>query len=761
MQRVRIRIKGVVQGVGFRPFVYNLAEKYGLRGFCLNDAEGVLIDVEGANVDYFIGELKSRHPPLARIESLSIERLKPAMYSGFSIAESQSQTRRLPVVPPDVATCRDCLRELFTREDRRYLYPFINCTNCGPRYSIIEEVPYDRCQTTMRTFRMCKECLAEYHNPSDRRFHAQPNACWQCGPQVWLSDRDGNRVCEGQEAIDRVRELLKEGAIVAVKGLGGFHLACDAENNETVRLLRDRKCRPLKPFAVMSPDVKAVKGYARVSPEEERLLKSAESPIVLLRRLPWCPLSELVAPETELLGVMLAYTPLHHLVTKGFTALVMTSGNMADEPIELNNEDALERLSHIADYFLLHNRPIHTRVDDSIVRHTRRGATMLRRARGYTPHVVRIAKDSPQLLALGGEKKQSITLVTSGYAIMSQHIGELSTLKTLEFLEETVEKLKRLFDIKPAVVVHDMHPDYLTTAFAKEYAKKHSIEDRMVIAVQHHHAHIASVMAEWGLKGELVGVSFDGTGYGTDGTVWGGEFLVATEKDFTREAHLVYIPMPGGEKATQEPWRMATAYLHAIYGDRMDDYPSDFLNRVGEGKVAAMLKLIENRINTPLTSSAGRLFDAVASLAGLKDRITFEGEAAVRLTELAEREGDRSGYPFEIRENGTMEVDTLPAVEAAVEEVKKGVPVTVVARRFHNTLVHMMVEVVDILCERTGIDRVALSGGVFQNRLLLEGVAERLEKMGLRVYHNQRFPVNDGGLSLGQALIGLERSQRD
>ncbi len=760
MQRVRIRIKGIVQGVGFRPFVYNLAEKYGLRGFCRNDTEGVLIDVEGADIEGFVGEIKNHHPPLARIESLSVERLEPATFSGFRIEESRTHTKRFPLIPPDVAICRECLMELFSREDRRYLYPFINCTNCGPRYSIIEEVPYDRKRTTMRPFQMCETCHKEYHNHRDRRFHAQPNACWQCGPQVWLVDREGTTICEKKMAVEKARELLKEGAIVAMKGLGGFHLVCDAEDDEAVGLLRQRKHRPTKPLAVMSQNIETLRTYVEVSPVEERLLTSIESPIVLVRKLPQNPLSALVAPGMESFGVMLAYTPLHHLLTRGFEALVMTSGNIADEPIAISNEEALERLHSIADYFLLHNRPIHTRVDDSIVRVIKDRPLVLRRARGYTPHVVPIARGGPELVAFGGEKKQSLTLVSSGYAIMSQHIGELSTVKTLEFLEESLEKLKRLFAVEPTVVVHDMHPDYLTTGFAKEYARRHSIEDDRVIAVQHHHAHIASVMAEWGLRDELIGVSFDGTGYGTDGCVWGGEFMVATREDFTREAHLGYMPMPGGEKAAQEPWRMAASYLHAIYGGRLEDWPAEFLKRVDEKRVVAMLKLIEHRINTPLTSSCGRLFDAVASLTGLKDHVTFEGEAAMMLTELAEREREDGCYPFEIKENGTMELDTLPTVEAMAEEMKNGVPVSIISRRFHNTLVLMMVEVVDILCERTAIRDVALSGGVFQNMLLLHGVVEGLKKMGLNVYHNQRYPMNDGGLSLGQALIGLERARR-
>ncbi len=760
MQRVRIRIKGIVQGVGFRPFVYSLAEKYSLRGFCLNDSEGVLIDVEGTDIDGFIGELKTRHPPLARIESLSVENLRPVRYSGFTIKESQTCSKSLPVIPPDTAICQDCLRELFTREDRRYLYPFINCTNCGPRYSIIEEVPYDRCNTTMRTFQMCKDCLEEYTNPADRRFHAQPNACWQCGPRVWLTDREGNTLCEDRDALQMAQTLLKEGAIVAVKGLGGFHLSCDAENHQAVRLLRQRKRRPTKPLAVMSCSIEMIKRYAMVNDTEERLLASPESPIVLLRKLPRSSLSALVAPDIDMFGVMLAYTPLHRLLTEGFTALVMTSGNLTDEPIAISNEEALNGLSAIADYFLLHNRPIHTRVDDSIVRTGKRGSLVIRRARGYTPRVVRMTVKGPELVAFGAEKKQSITLVTSGYAIMSQHIGELSTLKTLEFLRESLEKLKRLFSIEPTVVVHDMHPDYLTTRFAKEYAREHAIEQENIIAIQHHHAHIGSVMAEWGLEGEVVGVSFDGTGYGTDGCVWGGEFMVATRREFTREAHLLYIPMPGGEKVVQEPWRMAVSYLHALYGTGFDCYPEEFVRRVGERGINAMIKLIERRINSPLTSSAGRLFDAVASLTGLRDTASFEAEPAMILNSLAERTRDRGVYPFQIRENGTMEVDTLPMVDAIVEDVKRGVPPETVARRFHNTIVLMIVDVVDILCERTGIRDVALSGGVFQNMLVLEEVTERLERMGLGVYHNRAFPVNDGGLSLGQALIGLERVKK-
>jgi hydrogenase maturation protein HypF len=775
--RRQIHITGIVQGVGFRPFIYNLATRFNLKGFCLNDSEGVTIDVVGDAVDRFIDEIKSSPPPLARIENLTAKSLPPVHYRNFVIRESVSSEGKSTFISPDASICGDCLNELLDPSDRRYLYPFINCTNCGPRYSIVRDIPYDRPKTTMAPFTMCTECAGEYHAPENRRFHAEPNGCEKCGPRVWLVEKD-KRALSGVEinysAIQSVRKLLKDGAIVAIKGLGGFHLACDATNAGAVKRLRDRKRKSNKPFAIMAPDVETVKGFCKVSGEEERLLNGRIRPIVILGKLNPNNIAYDVSPRNRNLGVMLPYTPLHYLLFTGpgktFTALVMTSGNLSEEPIVISNEEAFERLGSIADYFLLHDRDIYMRVDDSIVKSPGKSKKprVLRRARGFTPGVIDMmleaATGGEEVLACGAELKNTLCLAKSTKAILSQHIGDMENIETVEFFKETLKNLKNTFRANPTVVAHDLHPDYLSTVFAKDYASKNGIPDERVLPVQHHHAHIVSVLAEHGLAGEVMGVAFDGTGYGTDGTVWGGEFMVARRDGFVRTARLDCIAMPGGDGAVREPWRMAASYLHRAYGERAFLECPFFFERIERDKLETVISMMEKGINAPLTSSAGRLFDAVSSILGIRDVITFEGEAAIELEMRAggssEGEGAPNSYPFTVVEGSPSLIDTRPLIKAVVEDVKNGTPTSIISLRFHQTVRDIILGVAKELRARTGIHRVVLSGGVFQNSLLLESTMDCLEREGFKAWTNERVPPNDGGISLGQAAVALEKLKK-
>ena len=764
-RRVRITIKGVVQGVGFRPFIYTLANRYGLKGFCLNDQGGVTIEVEGEWIERFIDDIRKNAPPLARIDSLDVEELPYVSYMDFTIRESHGGGILSPFIPPDTATCEDCLRELRDPSDRRYRYPFINCTNCGPRYSIIRAIPYDRPNTTMSEFRMCPACEREYNDPTDRRFHAQPNACADCGPAVMLTGTADGWDLTGERAIERTRELLREGAIVAIKGLGGFHLACDATNSEAVERLRERKRGSGKPFAVMAPDARTVEVFAVVGDAERRLLEGRVRPIVILDKRSPNPLCSEVSPCTATFGVILPYTPLHHLILEGFTAPVMTSGNVSEEPIVVSNHEATERLKGMADCFLVHDREIHMRVDDSIVRVTGDGErdvkVMVRRGRGYTPGVVDIGEEMDEILACGAELKGSFVLTKGRYAVLSQHIGDLTGHDALEFFRETLHNLKNTFRITPNALAHDLHPDYLSTGFAEEYAKEAGIMDNRVVGVQHHHAHIVSVMAEHGLDDLLIGVAFDGTGYGADGCVWGGEFMVARRRDFCRRAHIGYVPMPGGDKAVKEPWRMAVSHLFNAYGRDFADRVPFFAERFGHDRISIIQRMMLERVNSPLTSSVGRLFDAISSLVGICDTATFEAEAAIRLEKAALdalAAPEASGvYPFDINEPAMMQVDTTPLVRAVVDDILKGVSPGVVAAKFHNTMALVIVEISRRLREESGLDRVVLSGGVFQNTLLLKKTLDWLKREGFRVWHNETVPINDGGVALGQAVVAWER----
>lgn len=764
--RTRIHITGIVQGVGFRPFVFNLANKYRLNGFCLNDSEGVIVEVEGEEVDAFINEIRSSPPPLSRIETIITEALPGSgAYKGFVIRESVLQEGKSAMISPDMATCPDCMRELLDHKDRRYRYPFINCTNCGPRYSIVLDIPYDRPKTTMAPFNMCVDCEREYRDPSNRRFHAQPNACPVCGPNVWLKQRVGEDVVSDHSAVQKAVMLLRDGAILAIKGLGGFHLCCDAANNDAVRRLRDRKRRSNKPFAIMSPDAETAGRFCSVSEDERELLEGITRPIVLLERLSSDLISDAVAPGSRTLGVMLPYTPLHHLLfnspDKRFTALVMTSGNLADEPIVVSNNEAVERLSGIADHFLLHDREIYMRVDDSIVAQVP-GSTsiLLRRSRGFAPAPFLIGEEMADILACGAELKSTFCLTKGKSAILSQHIGDLTNYEALEFYKESLKNLKNSFRAGPVIIAHDMHPDYLSTKFAHEYAALEKIAEEMVMPVQHHHAHIVSCMAEHGLHKEVIGVAFDGTGYGTDGKIWGGEFLAASRKGFVRKAHMEYLPLPGGDRAVKEPWRMGLSYLSHAFGDGMYDAHPGFFERLNGRDVTTVLQMIRGNINSPLTSSAGRLFDAVSSIIGLRDRITFEGEAAIALETAAYSSIDRRGLAYPYRIAGGI-VCLSDMIKGIVEDVRQGVRVRDISFRFHLTLGTIILDASRNIREDSGIEDVALSGGVFQNRLLLTLTRDMLEDGGFRVWSQEKVPANDGGVSLGQAVIAWERMKEE
>lgn len=760
--RTRIEITGIVQGVGFRPFVYNLAHRHQLAGYCRNTSEGVLIEVEGAAIEPFIKELRGAAPSLSRIDTLDVRAAEAdEVWSGFSIRESLFHEGRFALVSPDIATCRDCLRELFDPVDRRYRYPFVNCTNCGPRYSIVRDIPYDRDKTTMASFAMCPACEAEYHDSANRRFHAQPNACPECGPNLRIVIKNPVYPKVDVEPVEVTVELLSRGAIAAIKGLGGFHLACDASNQAAVERLREWKRRSNKPFALMARDVATVRIFCTVTEDEERLLEGRIKPIVLLEKRVPNPLSDAVAPGSDRFGVMLPYTPLHALLLGSgeFTSLVMTSGNLAEEPIVIDNDEAIKRFD-VADFFLLHNRDIYMRMDDSIVRGGPR-FSVLRRSRGFVPETIDIGEEMGEILACGAELKNTFCLTKGHYAIPSQHIGDLQNWEGLGFFEETLANLKNTFRVTPNIIAHDLHPDYMSTTFAHEYAEKHGIPQDRVVAVQHHHAHIASCMAEHGLRRKVIGVAFDGTGFGTDGLVWGGEFLIADRAGFERKAHLRDIPMPGGDMAAKEPWRMAATWLFHILDEAAESWCPWFFNRFEPGNVRAISSMLKGG-RLPRTSSAGRLFDAVSSLLGLRDINTFEGEAAMALETAALQavSDDIQPYPYRCNRGECFVVDPSVVIAVMVANIVDGVEVPVIAARFHRTMAEMIVETSRWMREISGVGDVVLSGGVFQNRLLTGMARNALAKEGFSVWTHEKVPCNDGGISLGQAVVAWEKIRK-
>ena len=755
--RRHILISGIVQGVGFRPFVYRLATRQGLTGWVNNATDGVHIEVEGTatEIDTFIDKLKQEKPAQAEIYSLTAYEIPDRRESGFIIAESDAPSAAVPFVSPDIATCAACRTEISDSADRRYQYPFTNCTNCGPRYTIIRQTPYDRRSTTMNVFPMCEACQREFDDPADRRFHAQPNACPVCGPKYRLVDRQGNPLPldNGQNLIDQTRDLLHAGKIVAIKGLGGFHLACDAKNETAVTSLRQRKIREDKPFAVMAGSLAVVRKICLVSAAEQELLIGAVRPILLLYKAVDYDLAASVAPGNPRIGMMLPYTPLHELLLAADDIWVMTSGNTSDEPIAYKNEDALLRLAEIADFFLLHNREIHRRADDSVVRIVNEEPYILRRSRGYTPLPIKLEKPTVSVLACGGEMKNTFCLTHGQQAFVSAHIGDLENLSTYQYYTDSIQFYKTLLNITPEVVAYDLHPEYLATKYAKELALPQ-------VGVQHHHAHIVSVMAEHGLEEPVIGVAFDGSGYGPDGTVWGGEFLTADCYDYTRVAHCRYLPLPGGALAIRQPWRVAAVILSELYGDQIAALPIPFAGSLPP-EWPTVLKAAEKRINTPLTSSAGRLFDAAAALLGIRGgSVHYEGQAAVEL-ELAA--GSRAGslLPYSIGEGDIKQLDFLPTFAAMVNRLQVCESPAELAASFHNTVAAAIVDMVKRIKKETALRRVALSGGVFQNLRLLSAVEGRLRDEQFDVYRHRRVPTNDGGLSLGQAIIAGERYIRN
>jgi hydrogenase maturation protein HypF len=766
-ERREISVLGIVQGVGFRPFIYALAQRHGLTGLVRNDAEGVYIEAEGSpeELELFLQEMREKAPPLAVVESVAWRPLAVRKEQGFRIEESREGTRRRALISPDVATCGECVAELFDPADRRYRYPFTNCTNCGPRFTITRSVPYDRAMTTMAHFEMCPECQREYDDPSDRRFHAQPNACPVCGPQVKLLDRFGHELHgKPDDPILRTARMLRGRAIVAIKGLGGYHLACDPFDEGAVRTLRGRKVRQDKPFALLAQDLEQVRELCQVEPEEEKLLTSPARPIVLLERLPKCEVVEEVAPRQNTLGVMLAYTPLHHLLLHDAgIPLLMTSGNNSDEPIAYRDEEAFEQLGEIADFFLVHDRPIHMRCDDSVLRVVGDQMYQIRRSRGYAPAPLGVAESFGQhTLACGGELKNTFCVAKERHVFLSHHIGDLENYETLRSFREGAEHYCRLFDVQPELVAYDLHPEYLSTKYARELEES----GLPAVGVQHHHAHIAGCLADNERPGEerVIGVALDGTGYGTDGAVWGGEFLEGSiETGFVRRAHLEYAPLPGGAAAIRQPWRMALAQLITLYGEEeTSKLPLAVVRRWGGRNVQLIGRLVERKLNTPPTSSAGRLFDAVAALASVPgtQRATYEGQAAVEL-ELASDGPASRRYPFRLRPEGEgWVVETRGIIGGVVEDLLAGCEIGEISSKFHRTMAEIVVAGCEEIQETGGVSAVALSGGTFQNLLLTEQVLELLAEKGFTVYRHRRVPTNDGGLALGQAVLA-DRVFRD
>jgi hydrogenase maturation protein HypF len=742
-----------VQGVGFRPYVHRLAGELGLAGYVLNDSQGVLLEIEGSSdaVALFLARLGPDAPPLAVLESLTVVDAEPIGADGFEIRPSPHGERADVPVTPDGATCDDCLRELLDPSDRRYRYPFINCTNCGPRFTIVRGVPYDRPLTTMAGFQMCEQCRAEYDNPRDRRFHAQPNACPRCGPSLSLLDSEGRAVARWDAALAAAVEALRGGAVVAIKGIGGYHLACRADDDAAVGALRARKHREDKPFALMVGTLVEAARVVEIGDAERGLMSSPQRPIVLAPRLAGAPVAESVAPGALELGVMLPYSPLHHLLIRDFRAgaLVMTSGNVSDEPIAFRDADAVQRLGAIADLLLLHNRPIETRTDDSVARVVAsRRPLFVRRSRGYVPLALTLPGGTLRpLLGCGAELKNTFCLARGSRAWVSHHIGDLENYETLESFTEGIEHFERLFSVAPAVVAHDLHPEYLSTKYAFE---RDGVE---LVGVQHHHAHLAACLAEHGERGTAVGAIFDGSGYGTDGTIWGGELLVGDTGDFRRAGHVAAVRLPGGDSAIREPWRVACAWLTAAGATP----PRALRELVPERKWAQVAGLVQSGVASPLTTSMGRLFDAVSALCGLRTAVNYEGQAAIEL-EAACDPHERGCYPIGLESvDGALVIDPRELVGVVCADLAAGVAPGVVASRFHAAVAAVTVDACGALAGANGTDIVVLSGGVFLNRRLLERVCAGLDERGLRVLTPERLPIGDGGISYGQAAVAARR----
>lgn len=753
--RKAIDVTGIVQGVGFRPFVYRLAHECQLTGFIANTPAGVTIEIQGDAdlVGRFLARLPGEAPPLAKITSLTPREQELQNDVAFRILSSHLDAPPKALVSPDVAVCGDCLREMMNPRDRRFRYPFINCTNCGPRFTIIRDIPYDRARTSMASFRMCAACQAEYEDPANRRFHAQPNACWDCGPQLQLLSTDGSRI-DVAEPLREAARLLEHDCIVAVKGLGGFHLACNARSEPAVNLLRDRKKRVEKPFAVMIRCIEDAERFCILDEAARKLLLSIERPIVLLPRKPDAQLPASIAPSNRYLGLFLPYTPLHHLLFASgkYDALVMTSGNLSEEPIAIDNDEAVRRLHGIADAYLVHNRDILRRCDDSVVRIAAGRSQVLRRSRGFVPVPVPLERESKTILAVGSELKNTICAVRGCEAFLSQHIGDLENLESYGFFEEAVAHLQRILEVRPKVIAYDLHPDYFSTKWALAQ------EGVQLIGVQHHHAHIASCMAENHLDGKVIGIALDGTGYGTDGAVWGGEVLLADYNDFERAAHFEYIPLPGGAAAIHEPWRVALSYLLKHYVKDIGSMDLPFLRGIDSRRQQVIKQMIDRQIHSPRTSSCGRLFDAVASLAGVRSTVNYEAQAAIELEMAAHGSTDDRAYPFDLIPDGPhWQIGTFSLFQSILRDIHRQESVADISHRFHAGLAELFAELAGKIREASKINRVCLSGGCFQNMLLFQLMVDGLRAKSFEVYHHSEVPAGDGGISLGQALVAAHR----
>ena len=743
--RRRLTINGIVQGVGFRPFIYALARDIGLVGSVYNTSDGVKVEIQGSSeqLAQFEARLRPEAPPLSTIISVEIKEIPVLDEAEFTIVASHENTSVSTLISPDVALCDDCKNELFDKTNRRYRYPFINCTNCGPRYTIIENIPYDRPFTSMKHFPLCETCSIEYQDPADRRFHAQPNACPECGPQVWLTDKKGNKI-ESKDPVSETTALLAQGKILAIKGLGGFHLAVDAKNAKAVGHLRLAKGRDEKPLALMVRDLETARTLVHINQEENDTLISVQAPIVLCKRKADASIASNVAPGNDRLGIMLPYTPLHHLLfSEKLDTLVMTSANFSEEPICIDNDEALERLADLADNFLLHNRDIYLRSDDSVVMEMSDKIRPIRRSRGYAPRPIFMQNKGPSILAVGAELKNVIGLSKDEKVFLSQHIGDLENLEAFEFFQMTIDHIKRIFEIEPELIVHDLHPEYLSTKWAKE-------QGFPLLGVQHHHAHLASCMAENNLDEPVIGIIMDGTGYGTDGTIWGGEFLIGDASGFERKAHFEPMPLPGGEAAIKSPWRIGLSYLHEVFGDNLPDIPA-----LKDRDIKPIIQMLDAKINSPLTSSCGRLFDAVAALSGGRQEIRYEAQAAIEFMQAAQNELGEDASIFGLKEvDGKRFIPMEPILENLVTRIQSGKTQKALSQWFHFSLVNSFSQIADVLREECNLSKIVLSGGVFQNRLLFESLFDQLVRSGFEVFTHKQVPTNDGGIALGQVAIG-------
>ncbi|MCX5876875.1 MAG: carbamoyltransferase HypF [Deltaproteobacteria bacterium] len=746
--RWKISVSGIVQGVGFRPFVYRLALAHGLTGFVANTPDGVAIEAQGqaAQLEDFLVALREAAPPLAQVGEISFAPISLRHDGEFVLRHSTASGPVSTLISPDVAVCEDCLAEFFTPTDRRFRYPFINCTNCGPRYTIVQRIPYDRPHTTMRDFAMCAACQREYDDSANRRFHAQPNCCPDCGPQLSLVTAEGQQLAERDEALGEAIRRLAEGEIVAVKGIGGFHLAVDAANSHAVQRLRQRKGREAKPLAVMVADLVMARQVCRLEALEEQTLTSQERPIVLAAKKEGHGLAEEVAPGYDQLGLMLPYAPLHYLLLQGpVRALVMTSGNRSEEPICIENDEAVQRLAGIADCYLVHDRGIHLPCDDSVVALQAGMIRQVRRSRGFAPKPIGLGETGAMVLGVGAELKNTVCLLKDNQAFCSQHIGDLKNLEAYRVFQQSLGQLAALFEITPALIVHDLHPQYLSSRWAKE-------QKVPTLAVQHHHAHLAACLAENRQKGQALGIILDGTGYGPDQTIWGGEVLLGDACGYQRFAALEALPLPGGDAAVQAPWRTALSYLHTAYGANLPDLPFMAAHECGP-----ILAMVEKGVNSPLTSSCGRLFDAVAAMSGGRQTIQYEAQAAIELMQTAGGRLSEAAFLCEVyEENAMLKISVRSLIRAVAQAVQSGMAQGEISRRFHAGLVAAFTRVAEEARSREKIKTVVLSGGIFQNRLLLEGMVGSLGRVGFQVLVHKELPCNDGCISLGQAVIGRE-----